>query len=45
MQHEIVEQLPLLQANGTLTEPGWARHPYWQYQRQAVAASSWRIKE
>ncbi|MDZ7888883.1 MAG: DUF2804 family protein [Pseudomonas sp.] len=45
MQHEIVEQLPLLQANGTLTEPGWARHPYWQYQRKAVAASSWRIKE
>ncbi len=45
MQHEILAPMPLLKTDGTLTEPGWARQPYWHYQRRAVAASSWRIKE
>lgn len=45
MQHEIHEPLPLLRSDGQLTEPGWARHAYWQYQRSAIPASSWRIKE
>ena len=42
MQHEILAPLPLLQPNGTLTEPGWARHPYWHYQRNQVQASNWQ---
>ncbi|MBX9753927.1 MAG: DUF2804 domain-containing protein [Pseudomonadaceae bacterium] len=45
MQHEILAPLSLLQRNGTLTEPGWARQPHWHYQRNQVQASNWRIKE
>lgn len=45
MQHEIRSPMPLLTAAGTLLEPGWARQPLWQYQRQAINAPGWRIKE
>ena len=45
MQHEILAPLPLHHADGQLNQPGWARQAYWQYQRSAVPASSWRIKE
>ena len=45
MQHEILAPLPLHRADGQLNQPGWARQAYWQYQRSAVPASSWRIKE
>lgn len=45
MQHEIHEPLPLLRSDGRLTEPGWARQPFWRYRRAAVHAASWRIKE
>lgn len=45
MQHEITHPCPLLDAQGHLTAPGWARHPHWQYQRDAIRAGRWRIKE
>lgn len=41
---EITAPLALLDAHGHLTRPGWARHPLWRYQRDAVAAPRWRIK-
>lgn len=44
-QHEITDTLPLLDDNGHLFEPGFAKHPCWLYSRKAVAASKFRIKE
>ena len=48
--HQVAERikrkpLPLLRSDGRLTEPGWARQPFWRYRRAAVHAASWRIKE
>jgi hypothetical protein len=45
MQREIVDALPLHGPEGQLNAEGWARHPWWRYQRDAVPASVWRIKE
>lgn len=45
MQTEITRPIPLLDAHGLLTQPGWARHPHWHYQRAAIRAGRWRIKE
>ncbi|MBM7063217.1 DUF2804 domain-containing protein [Pseudomonas sp. UL073] len=45
MQQEILSASPLLSAAGTLVQPGWARQPLWQYQRTAIRAAGWRIKE
>ena len=45
MQHEITSPLALLESNGSLTEPGWARSLLWDYRRAAVQASPLRIKE
>jgi len=42
---EIKTPLPLLKADGTLLEEGWARAPHWQYNRENIAAGKWRIKE
>ncbi|MBN1243070.1 MAG: DUF2804 domain-containing protein [Spirochaetales bacterium] len=44
-QTEIVEDVELLQPDGTLTREGWARLPRWRYRRSAVKAPFWRIKE
>ena len=44
-QQEICTALPLHGADGLLNQPGWARQPFWHYQRSAVPASAWRIKE
>ncbi len=44
-QHEIVTQIPLLDAEGNLTEPGWSRKPCMLYDRQAVKAPAIRRKE
>lgn len=44
-QHEICAPLALLKSDGTLNQPGWARQPYWDYQRSDIAAPRWRIKE
>ena len=45
MQHEVKEKQDLLDSNGIITEPGWARSPLWIYDRSAVRASWIRIKE
>ena len=45
MRHEITSPLALLESDGSLTEPGWARSLLWDYRRAAVKASPLRIKE
>lgn len=45
MQHEITQRGPLLDANGNLREPGWARSLLLDYRRAAVKAGKLRIKE
>lgn len=42
---EIKKQIPLLKNDGTLTEEGWARSPFWTYNRESIAASALKIKE
>lgn len=44
-QHEIFSEQPLLDSNGNITEPGFAKKLYWQYDRYAIKASKLRIKE
>ena len=45
MQKEITGPLELLKDDGTLTGEGWARKPWWNYDRRKVRASWHRIKE
>lgn len=45
MQHEITQNGPLLNANGTLREPGRARSLLLDYRRADVKAGKLRIKE
>lgn len=45
MQTEITSPLPLLDTHGHLTQAGWSRQPRWQYERAAIHAGRWRIKE
>lgn len=45
MQNEITKPLRLLDGQGHITEPGWARQPFWIYDRQDIHAPKWRIKE
>lgn len=45
MQHEITETGPLLLADGTLAQKGWAKSLLLQYDRKAIKASGLRIKE
>ena len=45
MQHEITKAIPLLDANGNLTEPGWARSLLPVYRRADIRAGKLRIKE
>ena len=44
-QHEIKSAIPLLNANGDLTEPGYAKKLLPVYERSAIKAGSLRIKE
>ena len=44
-QHEIKKTIPLLDNNGNLTEPGWAKKPLPIYSRSAIKAPASRIKE
>ena len=44
-QHEITEAIPLLDARGNLTEPGWARSLLPVYNREAITAGRMRVKE
>ncbi|HOT44832.1 MAG TPA: DUF2804 domain-containing protein [Spirochaetota bacterium] len=45
MQHEITAPLDLLDGEGRITEEGWARKPFWNYDRSRIAAPWHRIKE
>ncbi len=45
MQHEIVAPIPLLDAAGELTEPGYAKRPLPVYERAKVRAGATRLKE
>lgn len=45
MQNEITAPLDLLDSEGLITEEGWARRPYWKYDRNRIAAPWHRIKE
>ncbi|HAE20872.1 MAG TPA: DUF2804 domain-containing protein, partial [Spirochaetaceae bacterium] len=45
MQTEITAALELLDSKGCLRTEGWARRPYWRYERGAIRASALRIKE
>ncbi len=44
-QHEVTKPVELLDGDGRLVEEGWARKPYWRYDRSKVAAPAWRLKE
>lgn len=45
MQHQITTSAPLLDENGHLREPGYAKHLLPIYDRNAIKANRWRIKE
>ena len=43
--HEVTKRQPLLDERGELREPGWSRSLLQQYDRRAVKAPKWRVKE
>lgn len=43
--HEVSKVQPLLDKNGRLTEPGWSRKLYQIYDRKAIKAPAFKIKE
>lgn len=45
MQNEIKKPIRLLDEQGHITEPGWARQLFWTYDRKDIHAPKWRIKE
>lgn len=45
MQHEITKKQRLLDENGNIAEPGFAKKLLWQYSRDDIKASKMRIKE
>lgn len=45
MQNEITAPLDLLRSDGTPGAEGWARRPWWRYDRRRIHASALRIKE
>lgn len=45
LQHEITESQRLLNADGNIAEPGFAKKLYWQYDRKDIKANKLRIKE
>ncbi len=45
MQREITQNINLHDEKGHITIEGWAKEPYWIYDRKKVKASSLRIKE
>ncbi|HOM93424.1 MAG TPA: DUF2804 domain-containing protein, partial [Rectinema sp.] len=44
-QHEITRPIELLDDEGHITEEGWARRPFWRYDRSRIKAPWYRIKE
>lgn len=45
MQHEVTKQQKLLDKNGFIREPGFARNQVWEYNREEIQAPKFRIKE
>ena len=45
MQHEITKTQKLLDSNGNIAEPGFAKKLFWQYDRADIKAPRIRIKE
>ena len=45
MENEILDKEILLDSNGNIIHEGWARQPYWEYDRKAIKANKLRIKE
>ena len=45
MQHEVTKQQKLLDKNGFIREPGFARSLVWEYNREDINAPKLRIKE
>ena len=43
--HEVTKVQPLLNADGSLREPGWSKQLYQVYDRSAIKAPKFRIKE
>ena len=43
--HEVTTSHKLLDENGHIIEPGWARQLYWQYNRDDIRLPKFRIKE
>ncbi|MBR2732306.1 MAG: DUF2804 domain-containing protein, partial [Clostridia bacterium] len=43
--HEVTRVQPLLKPDGTLREPGWSKQLYQIYDRKAIKAPKFRIKE
>ena len=43
--HEVTKIQPLLQEDGSLTEPGWSRQLLQVYDRSRIKAPKFRIKE
>ncbi|MDD7417504.1 MAG: DUF2804 domain-containing protein [Treponemataceae bacterium] len=43
--HEVKNTQNLLNKDGNIAEPGWARSQVWQYSRSAIKAPKFRIKE
>lgn len=43
--HEVTQRQPLLDEEGRISEPGWARRPLWEYDRSKITAPGFRIKE
>lgn len=45
MQNEITERQNLLTRKGILTSDGWSRHPYFNYNKENIKASKFKVKE
>ena len=43
--HEVTNEQKLLDKNGNIREPGWARKLIWKYDRKDIKAPKFRIKE
>ncbi len=43
--HEVISSQPLLDAKGNIAEAGWAPRQVWRYDRTAIKAPFFRIKE
>lgn len=45
MQKEVTEKTDLLDESGSIANPGWAKAPLWNYNRERIKAPRFRIKE